>query len=154
MGEFAQTNERKCKEMKANLLSFVFICFCESGLFSRLRPIQVKKFALYLGLQADGLSRLRAQSSPLFAPFIPRTGDLRPDRRSSSPSPTIIEVVSALHKEMPNRLQTAICVVFALARADVNYGRRLGISPRQSATTDVRLRSRVARGVPLRRQYG
>jgi hypothetical protein len=46
MRELAQIDERKCKEMKANLLSFVFICFCESGLFNGLWSIQAKKFAV------------------------------------------------------------------------------------------------------------
>jgi hypothetical protein len=32
--------------MKAILLSFPFINFCESGFFSELRPIQIKNFPL------------------------------------------------------------------------------------------------------------
>src|ERR1700677_3586483 len=36
--------ENKSKEMKAKLLSFVFICFSESGLFKGLRAKKVKKF--------------------------------------------------------------------------------------------------------------
>src|SRR5216684_1063953 len=35
--------ERKGKEMKAEMLSFVFNSFFESGLFRGLRPIQIEK---------------------------------------------------------------------------------------------------------------
>jgi len=32
--------------MKAKLLSFVFICFLESGLFNALRTIQMKNYSV------------------------------------------------------------------------------------------------------------
>jgi hypothetical protein len=48
--ELSQIKENKRKEMKANFLSFPFICFSESGLFNGLQPIQIKKTFPYLKL--------------------------------------------------------------------------------------------------------
>jgi hypothetical protein len=50
--ELSQIKENKRKEMKANFLSFPFICFSESGLFNGLQPIQIKKLFLISNLIA------------------------------------------------------------------------------------------------------
>jgi hypothetical protein len=47
------------------LLSFVFICFSESGLFNGLRPIQIKKFFPLSPVVRRGL---KVRLAPLFSP--------------------------------------------------------------------------------------
>jgi hypothetical protein len=43
----AKIGARKRKEMKAKVLSFVFMSFSESGLFNGLQPIQIKNSPSY-----------------------------------------------------------------------------------------------------------
>jgi hypothetical protein len=81
MGEIAQINERKCKEMKANLrdypldtgkanlLSFVLFAFANLDFSMGYGRFKQKNRPLYLGLHSGNLAGLYAYSSTPFRCF-------------------------------------------------------------------------------------
>jgi hypothetical protein len=74
---WAKENERKCKEMKAKVLSFVFISFSGTGLFNRLQPIQIKKRLSFLRPR-DSRDRLRKLATRRHSPRTARKRDCDP----------------------------------------------------------------------------
>jgi hypothetical protein len=86
--------------MKATFLSFPFNNFFESGLFNGLRTIQIKKSSV-LSVVVFGAPSGFAPGRPHEFALLPSIHtDPRLDRRSSSPSSTILAVVLDLRKKM------------------------------------------------------